>query len=106
MNDILYFLLTFLLGLISGVLFFGGLWFTVKKALGAKTPALWFLLSFIMRTSITLFGFYFASATWQSLLTCLSGFIIARYLIKQFARVNEAHVSLPSLRKEAHETES
>jgi F1F0 ATPase subunit 2 len=87
MNEILYVVLAFAVGIMLGALFFGGLWFTVKKAVGAKIPALWFFGSLLVRASITLIGFYVISlGSWQMLLVCLLGFIAARYIIMLIMR--------------------
>jgi F1F0 ATPase subunit 2 len=65
-----------------GALFFGGLWWTVQKALSSKRPALWFFGSLLLRMPLVLAGFYFvAGGHWQRLLACLAGFIIARRIV-------------------------
>lgn len=104
MNDIIYMILAFIGGLLLGTLFFGGLWFTVRKLVTSKIPALWFLGSFILRVSITLIGFYYiSSGSWQRLLICLAGFITARYTVIHFTKSNEEKRVL--LNKEiSHET--
>ena len=90
MNDILFMVLAFITGIVLGILFFYGLWLTVKKAVLTKLPALWFLGSFLIRTGITLVGFYYISqGNWQRLLICLLGFIAARYAVKRFTNPNE-----------------
>ncbi|MBK5269814.1 MAG: ATP synthase subunit I, partial [Bacteroidia bacterium] len=59
MNEVLYRILVFIAGLVLGTLFFGGLWFTVKKSVASKRPALWIFSSFFLRIGLTLIGFYF-----------------------------------------------
>lgn len=82
MNEIINMLVVFVAGLVLGILFFGGLWLTVKKAVISKRPALWFIGSFFIRVSITLVGFYYLShGSWKNLLIAVSGFIIARSII-------------------------
>ncbi len=82
MNEILFMILAFIAGLALGALFFGGLWFTVKKTITAKMPAIWVISSFFLRVSIVLIGFYFvAQGSWQRLIICLVGFIAARFLV-------------------------
>jgi len=72
----------FTAGLILGILFFGGLWLTVKKVVTSKRPSLWLIGSFLIRVSITLIGFYYLSlGSWKNLLISVSGFIIARSII-------------------------
>lgn len=89
-NETIYLALAFTTGLALGTLFFGGLWLTVKKALTAKIPALWFVSSFVLRVSITVGGFYYmAAGSLQRLLLALCGFIIARFIITKAAKKHE-----------------
>lgn len=82
MNEIMYPLAVFAAGFALGILFFGGLWLTVKKALSSRRPALWFIGSLLIRVSIALIGFYYlAQGSWKNLLISVSGFIIARTII-------------------------
>lgn len=91
MNENLLMILAFVAGIALGIIFFGGLWFTVKKAVAAKIPALWVLGSFIVRVGIVLVGFYFiSSGNWQRLLSCLIGFIAARFLVIHFTKSIDA----------------
>jgi F1F0 ATPase subunit 2 len=65
--------------MLLGGLFFGGLWWTVRKCVVTPYPARWMLGSAVLRMSITLAGFYFVSAgQFKPLLACLFGFIAAR----------------------------
>lgn len=100
MNETLLMIVALVAGMALGMIFFGGLWFTVKKAVTAKIPALWVLGSFIFRVGIVLLGFYFIGAgTWQRLVSCLIGFIAARFVVIHFTRlIDEKHIQL---RKEA-----
>ncbi len=87
MNDKLYMVLIFVVGLAMGVLFFGGLWLTVKKAVTATNPALVIFASFICRMGIIMIGFYLVGKNnWQHLLIALFGFIIARLLVIHFTK--------------------
>jgi F1F0 ATPase subunit 2 len=80
-----------LAGIILGALFFGGLWWTVRKGLASPRPALWFLGSMLCRTGIALAGFYFVGrGSWKRLLACLLGFIIARFIVIRFTRLPAA----------------
>jgi F1F0 ATPase subunit 2 len=96
MSDILYMILSFIAGLLLGTLFFGGLWFTVKKMVNAKVPALWVISSFVFRVGIVLVGFYYISlGNWQRLVICLLGFIIARFVVVHFTKQkNHLHIQL------------
>lgn len=90
MTEILFYVLALAAGLVLGAIFFGGLWFAVKKAVTAKVPALWLIGGFIIRTGITLIGFYFVSlGSWQRLLMCLLGFVVARMLVMKFTKTYE-----------------
>ncbi len=92
MNDILNTTLVFISGLALGTLFFGGLWLTVKKSVASKTPALWILGSFAVRTAVTLLGFYFIGAgNVQRMLICLLGFIAARSIVIYFTKRDRAN---------------
>ena len=44
-------------GLLLGAIFFGGLWFTVRKGVSSQRPALWFFFSLMLRMSVALAGF-------------------------------------------------
>lgn len=82
MNDPLALVLAGLAGCGLGMLFFVGLWWTVRKGISSKRPALWFLGSLLLRTGIVLAGFYLISGGhWERLLACLLGFVIARFAV-------------------------
>ncbi len=69
-------------GAVLGAMFFGGLWWTVRKTVSSQQPALWFFGSFLLRMSLTLAGFYWvAGGQWERLLACLVGFILARLIV-------------------------
>lgn len=104
MNEILFMILAFMAGIVFGILFFYGLWITVKKAVTANIPALWFVGSFLIRIAIVLTGFYYISqGNWQRLLVCLLGFMTARYIIKRFTSPKKEN--LLQLKKEvSHES--
>jgi F1F0 ATPase subunit 2 len=76
------------IGIFLGVLFFGGLWWTVRRGLTAANPALWFGVSALSRMAITLSGLYYvARAGWPSLLACLCGLLIARVATTRLTRI-------------------
>jgi F1F0 ATPase subunit 2 len=90
MNEILNLILALIAGFLLGVVFFGGLWWTVQKGLSSKKPAFWFLSSLLIRTSIAISGFYFASdGHWERLLLCLFGFFVMRQIVVRFTRLPE-----------------
>jgi F1F0 ATPase subunit 2 len=63
-----------------GAIFFGGLWWTVRKGRFVPKPALWFLGSMLLRMSVALAGFYLVGRRghWERLLVCLLVFVMAR----------------------------
>ncbi len=68
-------------GIVIGLLFFGGLWWTVQKGMASSRPALWFMGSLVLRSITALCGFYFvAGGDWKRLAACLCGFIVARLI--------------------------
>jgi F1F0 ATPase subunit 2 len=92
MNNFLLLGLALVAGLLLGMIFFGGLWWTVRKGVFSKSPGLWFLGSMLLRMSVVLAGFYFVGrGDWQRLVTCLLGFIIARFVVMRLTRTSIEH---------------
>jgi F1F0 ATPase subunit 2 len=58
MNETLSLILSMVAGVGLGVVFYGGLWWTVRRGLISPRPALWFIGSLLLRTGFTLGGFY------------------------------------------------
>ena len=101
-NETLNMIVALVAGIAIGTFFFGGLWFTVRKAVHAKTPALWFFGSFILRVCIAMVGFYFISlGNWQHLLVALLGFVIARFIVTHFTKTVEMNQHKKELNHEA-----
>ena len=87
MNDLLALSSAWIAGFFLGVLFFGGLGWTVRRGVTAKQPAFWFLGSSLLRMGVTLLGFYFVSGGhWQRLLSCLVGFVVARIIVIELTK--------------------
>jgi len=90
MNNILSMTFALVTGFSLGAIFYGGLWWTVKKGVLSKRPALWFGGGALLRMSITITGFYFISqGNWKRLIVCLIGFVMARFAIKWPAMAGE-----------------
>lgn len=90
MNEFLSLALAMISGMLLGVVFFGGLWWTVNRGVVVKNAALWFLTSMLLRMSIVVLGFYFIMDNyWHRLITVLLGFILSRFLFLHFTRVAE-----------------
>jgi F1F0 ATPase subunit 2 len=83
-----------MLALVSGVslgaIFFGGLWWTIRKSYSSDIPALWYLGSMLLRSGLTLTGFYLvARGHWERLILCLLGFVAARLIVTRLTREAE-----------------
>lgn len=77
-----YLIFAIFIGLVSGLIFFGGLWFTTQRLATWKYPALWLPLSFFARTAIVLGVFYWVgNGSLPRLAACLAGFLIGRTII-------------------------
>ena len=87
MNETLTLALAWLAGGGLGAVFFGGLWWTVRKGVSSKKAALWFIVSLVLRMSLALIGFYVVAAGhWERLLLCLLGFVMARLIVTRLVR--------------------
>lgn len=88
MIDLLSLVFALIAGIMLGAIFFGGLWWTVRKGVSAKNPAFLFFGSMLLRTCIVVLGFYFILGdSWQRLLAGLLGFIVARIVVTRLTRV-------------------
>jgi len=71
-------------GLLLGLSYFGGLWFTIRNLPIARAPVFWVLSSFLVRTGISLLGFYLVMGHhWERLIMCVVGFFIMRSILVQ-----------------------
>ena len=90
MNETLMLTLAGVAGLALGTLFFGGLWWTVRRGVASKRPELWFFGSLLLRTGIVLGGFYAVSGhRWERSMLCLLGFVMARLTVTWLTRTPE-----------------
>jgi len=79
MSELMVLVYCLIIGILLGLFFFGGLWWTLQKGLASKNPALWFVGSGIFRMFVVLVGFYYiGNGSWQRTVSCLAGFTIAR----------------------------
>ena len=100
MNEIVSLLLALLAGIGFGILFFGGLWLTVRKGLNSKSPTLIFMGSLILRVAIVVVGFYYVGAnSWQRMLVCLLGFLIARMAITRMTNKDKQVEAIANKRR-------
>jgi len=87
MNEILRLVLAWIAGGMLGAIFFGGLWWTIRKGLSSKWAALYFSVSLMLRMSIALAGFYVVGGGhWERLAACLLGFLMARLVVTKLTR--------------------
>lgn len=82
MNEVLTLVLAWAAGVLLGAVFFGGLWWTVRRGVMSQRPVLWFLGSLLVRTTIVLVGIYIVSdGHWDRMVACLVGFVSARFIV-------------------------
>ena len=82
MNYIFTLFLAGVAGGLLGLLFFGGLRWTVRRAFDSPRPALWVGGSMLLRMACAAAGFVVVAAgDWRRLLSCLLGFWVARWLV-------------------------
>ncbi len=97
MNEALNLAPAMVTGVLLGVMFFGGLWWTIRKSVSFKQPAVWFFGSLLLRMSIALAGFYFVSdGHWERLLVCLLGFFLARLIVTRLTGPPVEHRNSPA----------
>jgi F1F0 ATPase subunit 2 len=89
MNETLTLVLSGVAGGVLGAIFFGGLWWTVRKGISSEHPTTWFFGGLLLRMSIALVGFYFVGGRhWDRLLLCLLGFVVARLVVTWLTRLS------------------
>lgn len=90
MNENLMLALSGVAGVALGAIFFGGLWWTIRKAMASEKPALWFLGSLLLRMSVALAGFYFVSGgDLKRIMLCLAGFFVARFIVTRLTETSQ-----------------
>jgi F1F0 ATPase subunit 2 len=103
MNEALSLAACLLAGIVLGAFFFGGLWWTVRKGVSSKRPALWFFGSMLLRMAIVVLGFYFILGDdWKRLLAGLLGFVIARIIVMRLIRAATQPNSNPFAQDASH----
>jgi F1F0 ATPase subunit 2 len=74
-----YIVLSFPAGLLLGVFFFGGLWWTVQKLSTVRSPTILVFVSFLVRTAVVMLGFYvLLMQGLPHLFIALGGYLVAR----------------------------
>lgn len=78
---ILFFIVPFVVGMALGILNYAGLWFTAQRLSVIKRQTPLILVSFVIRTGITLFAFYLVmGGRWEKLVACTVGFFLVRHI--------------------------
>lgn len=87
MSEPLTLSLVFLAGVALGAVFFGGLWWTVRRGVVSRRPAVWFLSSLLLRSLVAVGGLYtLARNDWRKMAACTAGFFLARVLVMLLTR--------------------
>lgn len=77
-----YLILSLLTGVLLGAFFWGGLWWTVLRITVSDRPYLIAAASFIVRTAVSMAAFFLLlTAGWYHLLSGLTGFLMARFIL-------------------------
>lgn len=85
MNDWLALFWVLLVGAGIGIFYFGGLWLTVNQLTKTGYPDLLFLVSFLVRTAVTLVGFYLVMGSrWERAAGLVIGFLLARSIMVRY----------------------
>lgn len=76
------FAVVLLAGFGLGIVFFGGLWMTVRRLPRSPHPGLLTVASFWGRTAIVVSGFILVmGGRWENAVVCLAGFMLARFVL-------------------------
>ena len=90
MTEVSTIALGLLVGLALGTIFYGGLWWTVRRISG-RAVGPWLVGSFLLRTLIVLAGFFVvARGPWQGVAACFAGFLAARVAVTLVTRRGHA----------------
>ena len=81
-TDVLSLLVVFAAGILLGTVFFGGLWWTIRRGLSSPHPARWFLAGFLVRMTFLLAALYYLSGgAWARLIILLAGILLGRSIV-------------------------
>ncbi len=79
-----------ILGFLTGLFYFGGLWFTLHYMVRSRYPALVTIFSYILRVAVSFFILLYIArlGQWFYLLYWLAGFIISRIVLSRYLGEN------------------
>ena len=92
MSEVLTLVLCFFIGSVLGIIFFAGLWWTVRKLVTSNSSPYLFIGSWLLRMSISLYGFYEVTVFFPGdsrllyLLMAVLGFVAARSGVNRFVQ--------------------
>lgn len=90
MNSYLHIGAGLLVGVLLGAFFYGGLWWTIARSITLAQPAWLILGSFLLRTLVTVAGFYIAlQGGWPSLVAALITFLATRIVVTRLICVSD-----------------
>jgi F1F0 ATPase subunit 2 len=93
MNAALTLVTGFGAGVLLGAVFYGGLWWTVRRV-AVTSRHLWSLGSFLIRLALALVVFCaFARSDWQGFAACFIGFLAARIIVSHIVRSSTGKAS-------------
>ncbi|MGV8893451.1 MAG: ATP synthase subunit I [Burkholderiaceae bacterium] len=103
MSEALTLVLAWMAGSVLGTIFFGGLWWTVRKSVSSRQPALWVFGSLLLRMGVALTGFYFVSGgQLKRLMACILGFFLARLAVTWLTRLSAENPKVTTARTASH----
>lgn len=89
MHELTMWMVAALAGIALGLIFYGGLWWTVRKGVDSQQPALWFLGSLLARMAVVAGGLVLVGGgDWRRVLLCLLGMAIGRVAVTRLTRAN------------------
>lgn len=81
-GDVLWIVVALVVGAALGLFYFGGLWLTLQRLPGSRSPHTLALASFFGRTAVVVGGiFAIGSQSWQRVAACLAGFVAVRMVM-------------------------
>lgn len=88
------FILAFFIGIILGILYFGGLYLTVQKIYKSKNPSFLMVISLVIRMGGLVAAFFYISKNgYKNILFTLLGIIVARFIMIYVARKQKINLN-------------